>query len=93
MTIPEDQQPLHDSLAGEIRDGNRDVIVTEAVHARADTHDEILERIHKSQEKAKKQQAKDMQEIREEFHKWMSTVEQNMQPMPDQLQMMVELSK
>ena len=39
LTIPEDQRRLHDSLAGEIRDGNRDVTeaVTEAVHARADT--------------------------------------------------------
>ena len=40
LTIPEDQRQLHDSLVGEIRDGNRDV--TEAVHARADQHDERL---------------------------------------------------
>ena len=40
LNIPEDQRQLHDSLVGEIRDGNRDV--TDVVNARSDEVQEVL---------------------------------------------------
>ena len=42
LTIPDDQRQLHDSLVGEIRDGNRDVADT--VNARADHQDGMLDK-------------------------------------------------